>query len=206
MDSKELKIREFSDVFRPNPDKGIYPAPLNAWFVSKPLLGAVKTIIYNMDTVYPGGSPATLKQAYFKTDLTLTSEDGKQSIKFVDAVCKILQTNTPVSTSLVGLAGTIKEGVAMGDYTITITAALVANQLGNWEQADFYPQDDVKDLARMLNKAQTLTVESAFLALFGINRLVVKEFTIDQTTQSNWQAVTIKADSDQDYTINYNEY
>ena len=49
-------------------------------------------------------------------------------------------------------------------------------------------------------------MHSAFLDIFGITRIVIKSRSVTQTTEQNYQAVSISAVSDEEYEIYSNEY
>lgn len=200
-------------------------SPISYKFIAAAALTASKTLIYRMTPTRPsdGGirdkaqqsdevgasgisvHPGNLEGKFFETDITL-SKKGSEELKIAEAVCSVSRPINCVKTTIPGLAGTIKEYVAPGDYDLTIVVGLVAVNEQTGVLMDKYPSDGVKKLNEILGTPEALTVDSAFLALFGINRVVITEYKIEQMTYSNRQVVTIKALSDEDYTIEYNEY
>lgn len=167
-------------------------------FIASAALVQAKSAHYNI-------SPDEAINRQFRTSLSLGTNESASDIVMVDAVCSVSLARNIVRTSLVGMSGTIKEYVSAGDYEVKITVGLVAvDAMG--EVIDQYPADGVRDLTALLNQPNALYVDSEFLQLFDITRLVVVDFQIQQMTHSNTQIVTISAISDTDYQINCNDY
>lgn len=200
-------------------------SPISYKFIAAAALTASKTLVYRMkparssdgnlrdkamqpDAAGTGGisvQPGDLTGKYFATDITLSNSRG-QSLTLTDAVCSVSRARTIVRTALVGMPGTIKESITEGDYELSITVGLVAVDATSGAFVDRYPADGVSALRTILDTPEALAVKSEFLALFDIDRIVVEDYKLDQMTYSNRQIVTIRAASDEDYTINYNEY
>ncbi len=193
-------------------------------FIAASALTAAKTLVYRMTPQRPsdasleskatrqdtGGSlvgvqPHDALGKFFETSLTLgLTENTAQDFEIAEAVCSVSQAKNIVKTALVGMSGTVKEYISTGDYDITISVGLVAVE--NDKIVDKYPEEGVKDLRALLERNEALYVCSPFLQLFDITRLVVTDYSIEQMTHSNRQVVTIRAISDEDYTIKSNEY
>lgn len=156
------------------------------------------------DGSVPAPAPDDALGRFYRTDLSLGRSEKADELLFTDAVCSVSASRNIVKTALVGLKGTVKEYIAAGDYEISITVGLVAVEDG--KVVDKYPAEGVRKLREVLDHPEALSVDSEFLRLFEINRLVIVDYKIDQMTYSNRQVVTIKAISDEDYIIRYNEY
>lgn len=106
-----------------------------------------------------------------------------------------------VKTALVGRCGTIKEYVTDGDYQINMSVGLVATD-DNGQIIDQYPEQAVTQLRQILERSESLEVNSGFLDLFEISRITITAFTIKQMTHSNRQVIEITALSDTEYVLN----
>ena len=76
--------------------------------------------------------------------------------------------------------GTIKEIMAFGEYQIKLTGHLVNN-----EKPMEYATDAIRTLDQ-LSKAQTaLNINSLFLTILGVNKVVIEKYTLDQVEGFN---------------------
>lgn len=138
------------------------------------------------------------------TDL-LVKVPGEGVLLINDVSMNVSLQKEIVRTALVGRPGTIKELITNGDYQISMSVGLVAtNDLG--EIIDQYPERGVSQLRELLEREESLEVNSGFLDLFGINRIVVTGMSLRQMTYSNRQVIDITALSDSDYVITSLEY
>ena len=71
---------------------------------------------------------------------------------------------------------------------------------------DQYPEKAMSVLRKIFEKDESLEVSSAFLDVFGINRMVVTGFSASQMTYSNRQTIEVSALSDDDYIIQSTDY
>lgn len=141
---------------------------------------------------------------YVLTEITLRKEDG-ETLMVNDATVNITREKHMVRTTLVGLEGTIKEYIANGDYDIGITVGITAvNDEG--QIIDEYPGDGIRKVKEFLEENKAIEVTSVFFEIFGIDRMVITRFSLDQDTHSNRQVIDIKALSDEDYIIKSTEY
>lgn len=141
---------------------------------------------------------------YILTEITLRKEDG-ETLMINDATVNITREKHMVRTTLVGLEGTIKEYIANGDYDIGITVGITAvNDEG--QIIDEYPGDGIRKVKEFLEENKAIEVTSVFFEIFGIDRMVITRFSLDQDTHSNRQVIDIKALSDDDYIIKSTEY
>lgn len=99
-----------------------------------------------------------------------------------------------VTTAVTGRDGTVKECISANDYEVEVTFMLIST-------ADEYPAEAMRQLAALAREKQTVYVDSEFLRLFDIDRVVVTEMEVNQETYGNTQAVKLKFDSDDEYDI-----
>lgn len=151
-----------------------------------------------------GVSPTTADGNFYQTDLSLGLTESADDILITDAICSISQSRNIVQTSLAGRDGTIKEYISNGDYDINIVVGLVTTEDG--AVIDEYPEAEVKQLRILLEQAQALYVDSEFLRIFDITKLVITSYSLNQDTHSNYQVINIRALSDEDYVISSNDY
>lgn len=136
-------------------------------------------------------------------ELTLEKEDGEQLV-LADAVAAVSRERHIVSTSIVGRNGTVKEYINERDWAVNLLIGIQA--VDNGEIADEYPAEQIKEIMKYLNEQRSLRVYSAFLDIFGITHIVIRSVSITQTTEQNYQALSISAVSDEEYEIFSNEY
>lgn len=122
-----------------------------------------------------------------------------------DAVVNISKQKEIVKTALVGRTGTIKEYITDGDYQLSINIGVVAVDSEN-KPIDQYPEKAMGVLRKIFEKDESLEVSSAFLDVFGINKMVVTGFSASQMTHSNRQTIEVSALSDDDYIIESTDY
>ncbi|MGL4908766.1 MAG: DUF6046 domain-containing protein [Bacteroidales bacterium] len=152
-----------------------------------------------------GVKPTDAAGKFFEVDISFGLNEQANDLKIEDAVCSVNMVKSIVRTSLVGLHGSIKEYISEGDFEISLQVGLVAvDEFGY--PIDAYPAEGVSRIHSMLSEPASLYVNSEFLLLFGINKIVVTDYSIQQMTHSNYQLVNIKAISDEDYEIKSNEY
>lgn len=197
---------------------------VNWKFIAAGAVTAAKTLVYRMTPTPASGAngrkveqqdvsgetsvgvhPVEALGKFFETSLSLGKTESANELKIDEAVLCVSQSKNIVKTQLVGLAGSIKEYINTGDYEISISVGLVATD-ANGQIIDEYPTKGVEKLRELFAHNEALYVNSAFLRLFDVTRLVIEEYSIQQMTHSNRQIVTIKALSDEDYVIKCNEY
>ena len=165
-------------------------------------------------TATPIGIPITdLKdwsEWYELTNLTLERSDG-ETLMINDAVVSISQIKNIVKTALQGAKGTVKEYINTGDYDIKITVGIVSIEDG--VIVDTYPSEGIRTVKKFLVRSEKesedferIGVQSTFLDIFGINKMVITGFNVKQETHSNRQVIEIQAVSDVDYEIKSEEY
>lgn len=91
--------------------------------------------------------------------------------------------------------GTVKEYWSQDDYEISITGVLMGeNEIGNYEEA--FPHQDFEKLKNYCISPTGLEVQCEFLQYFGINTIVVEDFSFPFSKGENVQMYDIKAISD----------
>lgn len=158
-------------------------------------------------TTHEIGAPITDRSywegRYALCTLTLRREDGAE-LEITDAVAAVSRERRIVSTGLVGRDGTVKEYINAGDWAVNIVVGVQALRGG--VITDDYPDEEMRRLCEFLEEQKPLEVYSAFLDIFDITKIVIKSYSATQATESNYQAVSISAVSDEDYEIYSNEY
>ena len=71
---------------------------------------------------------------------------------------------------------------------------------------DEYPEEGIRVLRAFFDEKNAIGIHSVFLDLFGIDSVVIKEFSVSQNTASNYQSVSISAISDGEYNVYGTEY
>ena len=132
--------------------------------------------------------------AYYNTDLGLGLTEQANDILIKSAVCSVKRKKTIQATVIAGRNGTVKELISANDYEITLTFTLLKTD-------DEYPAEAMREIATLANENSAVFIDSAFLRLFDIDRAVIKELNVDQTTYGNMQEVTLELDSDDDYEV-----
>lgn len=97
------------------------------------------------------------------------------------ALFVITQTKNVITTAIQGRDGTVKEYVSLGDYKITIKG-VIAGYPGTYPQSKAQGEfnSPVSDLIDACNDNRAVDVESWYLTMFGIYKLVITDFTIGQ--------------------------
>lgn len=153
------------------------------------------------------GSPITDKRywegRYALCELTLQDEAGERLV-MNDAVVAVSRAKSIVTTQLVGRDGTVKEYINAGDYQLSILVGVAAVRDG--VIVDEYPEDGLRELRAFLDGNTALQVHSAFLDIFDINRVVIRNYSLTQDTASNYQTLSIQALSDEEYSIYSTDY
>lgn len=140
---------------------------------------------------------------YALCELTLKRSDGEALI-MNDAIAAISRSKNIVTTQITGQNGTIKEYISNGDYNISIVVGVAAVKDG--VIVDEYPTEGLQELRQFLDNNEALEINSEFLKIFNIDRIVVKSFSVTQSTESNYQSVNISAISDEEYNIYSTNY
>lgn len=110
---------------------------------------------------------------------TYTTPDNKtvtiQTIEMGVALIEVSQSKNIITTPIQGRNGTIKEYISDGDFIITIRGILASNA------QDSYPTELVKQLLSFCAAPVSFGVASRILEKFGIQEIVIKEYSFPQT-------------------------
>ncbi len=110
------------------------------------------------------------------------------------AVCKVTMTKNIVATAIAGRNGTVKELISAKDHEIEVTFTLINSE-------DEYPAEALRLLSDLARENSAVYVDSAFLRLFDIDRVVVEKLELTQSTYGNTQEVVLTLQSDNDYEV-----
>ena len=158
-------------------------------------------------TVHEIGQPITNPEywegRWVLCPLRLERENG-EVLTFSDAVAAASREHRIVSTALTGRDGTVKEYINAGDWAVNIVIGLQCVE--NGEIADKWPEDELRQLRKLLEAKEALRVHSTFLAALNIGRVVIRSYSLSQMTEANYQVVEISAVSDEDYEIFSSDY
>lgn len=133
--------------------------------------------------------------------VTFRTRDGR-TIEYVDAIVSVTKQKIIQTTQVVGMTGTIKEYISSGDYEISMYIGLYSDVAFS----DEYPESAVRELVGILESDSEIGVQSAFLDLFDINRIVIKNYYLLQQTDSSRQEVSLSALSDDEYNVYSTDY
>lgn len=136
--------------------------------------------------------------------LRAVTESGTLEAELADAVAAVSRERHIVSTALTGRDGTVKEYINEGDWAVNLVVGVQPTEDG--EILDEYPAEALRELRKILDVKGAIEVQSEFLAVFDITKIVIKSYAATQMTEANYQAVSISAASDEDYEIFSNEY
>ena len=136
--------------------------------------------------------------------LRAQTESGTVEVELVDAVAAVSRERRIVSTALAGRDGTVKEYINEGDWSVSLVVGVQATEGGRI--TDEYPTEALRELRKILEVKDRIEVASEFLKIFDITHIVVKSYSATQTTEQNYQAVSISAVSDEAVEIYSNEY
>ncbi|HQP04412.1 MAG TPA: DUF6046 domain-containing protein [Bacteroidales bacterium] len=118
-------------------------------------------------------------------------------IELLDVRCRVNQSNTIVSTALVGRKGTVKEYIQANDYRVDIRGSVVANS------QNAFPIEDVITLKKILSTPGRIRIYSKYLQLFDITQVVYQSGDYDQDSARymNHLPFSFQFLSDDDYEL-----
>lgn len=100
------------------------------------------------------------------------------------------QDKNIIKTQVQGLKGSIKEYISQSDYVIKISGIITGKN-------GIYPHDEVQALRKILIAPVALKINSRYLTLMGIDRLVVEGYSFPQSIGSySYQAFELNCLSD----------
>ena len=151
----------------------------------------------------PVTDPSYWQGRWVLCPLTLRAQ-GVGEVELADAVAAVTRERRIVSTEVTGRDGTVKEYITEGDWAVNIIVGV--QPTGSGFIADEYPSSELRELRRILEAKVAVEIHSEFLSIFDIGQIVVKSYSVQQTTEANYQAVSISAVSDDDMEIFSTEY
>lgn len=93
----------------------------------------------------------------------------------IDAVVMVVdQSKNIVTTQVQGRAGTVKEYISEGDFTVSIKGVITSLS------SKQYPRDEVLNLVEICKAPVAVSVASKFLTLFGIADVVITNYNFYQ--------------------------
>ena len=95
------------------------------------------------------------------------------NIVFDTAIFTINLQKNIIKTQVFDRKGTVKEHISQGDYSISCNCKIVGK---NGERAD----NLIREIRRILEVPQSITVTSTYLQLFGITEIVIETADISQ--------------------------
>lgn len=155
------------------------------------------------ETGAPITDPGWWEGRWVLCPVRLERENG-EGVTIADAVAAASREHRIVSTALTGRDGTVKEYINAGDWAVNIVVGLQHTE--NGRIADEWPDGELRELRKLLERKEALRVHSEFLSALQIGRLVIRGYSVRQMTEANYQAVEISAVSDEDYEIFSNDY
>ena len=128
-------------------------------------------------------------------ELILKSDDGT-TIYLIGVEIDVTQKNKVATTQLINRAGTVKERIQREDYEVKVHGNLIGGR-------DKFPHEDLKTLVTILNSTSNISCSSAYLDIFGISKLVMKDAKFDQKGLKYFNTLPLELtfDSDEDYSF-----
>ncbi|MDR2824270.1 MAG: DUF6046 domain-containing protein [Prevotellaceae bacterium] len=111
-----------------------------------------------------------------RNNIIVKDTGGKFEIEFINAKCKIIKANSIIETAVVNRDGTVKEFINAKDYDITISGNIITNRQYS------FPVEEMKTLIGLLSQKTNLKVAGSLFYMFGIEQMVFKTGTFDQTS------------------------
>ncbi len=148
-----------------------------------------------MDT--GGDSPVTSRFGHpVWANVILKTQDGSIEINFDNILCEVSMPKHIIKTQVQGRAGSVKEFIADGDYTVRLRGLIVEDSIHN------YPRADVVSFLQLLKRAESIKVVSEYLNMFGILNLVIENYNFNQKPGfQNVQPFDLSCVSDTDAAI-----
>lgn len=161
------------------------------------------TTMQAKDIAAPMTDPSFWRDRFALCTLHFRKESGEQ-LEMNDAVVSVSRKKNIVTTQMVGMDGTVKEYINADDYAIQIAVGVQAVKDGVF--VDEYPTEGIKELRAFFDLNEPIMVNSAFLEIFDIDRMVITDFAVAQATESNYQPITLSALQDTEYNVYSTEY
>lgn len=120
------------------------------------------------------------------TDVNKENPIDYEAVVLQTVLVEVTQTKNIITTAIQGRNGTVKEFVSDGDYVITLTGSVIGETVDGrpTDINGFYPEVDVNRLIVLSQIPGTISVISEYLQQFGINDVVVTDFTFSEAEGS----------------------
>lgn len=134
------------------------------------------------------------EEGRMEKDLLRLRTEGGNPVE-IDAMISCNNSKNIVSTAINGMNGTIKEWVSNGDVMISCDMTLVSDD-------GSYPEEKVREVCSLLEKNESLQVESYILNdIWGVSRVVVTSWNMTPTPTRNYQKISFTMQSDEAYIV-----
>jgi len=184
--------------------KGIKSGKNISYNISRAGISAAKTLINKSAIPDTNDSDKAVAQSYLGTPVyanivfgnlvNINNVDGAVKNEYIDlqgnvipfeplridtVLMDVRMQKNIIKTPIQGRNGTIKEYISDGDYIITISGSISTTERGT--KASYgIPEDDVESLINICNIPYPVPVDSSFLNLFGIDKVVIDDYSFPQ--------------------------
>jgi len=127
------------------------------------------------------GTPIYTEVVIKKTsDTTVTSGQfsGNGFLRFDSCIVTINQQRNIIKTPIQGRNGTVKEYISDGDYSISLKGSIFG------DRPDKAPNQIMNDIYNLFVEPNELWIESNFIQYFGVQYVVIENYTITQVEGS----------------------
>ena len=148
----------------------------------------------SLDNNFPENS--TAGPAVKRNNIILKSFDDLIAIELIAVDCDVIPTNTIVETAVVGRAGTVKEFISAQDHKVNIKGIIIS------DSNDSFPLVEQIAFKKILETERRMQVESVYLNLWGITKLVYKSGSFKPSKKYvNAFEFKLQCVSDQDFSL-----
>lgn len=140
------------------------------------------------------GTPVYSQFVIKKNIGTVIGQDQTSSdyAKFDSVICVVNQSRNIVVTPIQGRNGTVKEYISDGDYDINIKGHIIG------PASNQSPKEEMENIINLFQQPNELVMISSFLTLFGIQYVVVNNYSFSQVEGTlNQIQIDIKMLSDE---------
>lgn len=138
-------------------------------------------------------STSGVKSPYFegvtapvRNNILFKSNDDSLMIQLIDVKINTTQNNTIVRTALTGRRGTVKEFVQATDFSFDVSGSIIS------PVANAFPLGYLKSFIKLFSTERNINVENVLMNSFGVQKVVMERYTIDQQSSKYMNAVNFK--------------
>ena len=125
-------------------------------------------------------------------DVDPSESESIQELELVSVVMTVEKRKQVIVTKVTNRVGDVKEFISDGDYQVRVQGAIVSQGIAT------APRQEAELLDAHLSLGQTLEVASSFLDIFGIESVVILDYSISEVPEySNQYDFSINMVSDQ---------